>query len=155
MARQQPCRPQLVRIAVLLGFVASQRHQPSLRLRRDGRLLTGAWPVIECGHYLVGKRSLDATLDGLMMNTKFSSDQETRRILTVCEQHPRPIHPARRLRSRARNSRQLSNLLIRHRQFDRLPPSCHIRAPRPLNRERGIHQPTTSSITACFMESIV
>jgi hypothetical protein len=29
MARQQPRRPQLMRIAVVLGLVASQRHQPS------------------------------------------------------------------------------------------------------------------------------
>src|SRR5580700_10902878 len=155
MVRQQPCRPQLVRIAMLLGFIASQRHQPSLRLQRDGRLLTGAWPVIKCAQYPVGKRPFDATLDGLMMNTKLSSDQEKRRVLTVREQHLRPLHPARRLGSRAGNNRQLSNLLIGHRQFDRLPPSCHVATPRPLNRDRGIHQLTTSSMTACFMESIV
>jgi hypothetical protein len=69
---------------VLLGFVASQRHQPSLRLRRDGR----AQPVVKCGQYPVGKRSFDATLDGLMI-TKLSSDQEKTRVLTVGEQHLR------------------------------------------------------------------
>jgi hypothetical protein len=89
------------------------------------------------------------------MNTMFSSDLEKRRILTVGEQHPRPLHPARRLRSRAGNNRQLSNLLIRHRQLDRLPPSCHVAIPRALNRKRGIHQLTASSLSARFMESIV
>ena len=29
MAGQKPCRPQLVRIAVLFGLVARQRHQPN------------------------------------------------------------------------------------------------------------------------------
>jgi hypothetical protein len=34
-----------------------------------------------------------------MMNTKLSSDQEKRRVLTVREQHLRPLHPARRFAS--------------------------------------------------------
>ena len=33
VARQQPRRPKLVRIAEVLGFLAGQRHQPSLALR--------------------------------------------------------------------------------------------------------------------------
>ena len=39
MTGQKPRRPQLVRIAVLLGLVARQRHQPGFGLRRDGWFL--------------------------------------------------------------------------------------------------------------------
>src|SRR5438128_1131469 len=70
MACQQPRRPQLVRIAVLLGLVARQRHQPSLGLRRDRRLLARSRTVIECRQWAVGHRPLDAALDRLMMDTK-------------------------------------------------------------------------------------
>ena len=38
---QQPCRPQLVRIAVLPRLVARQRYQPSLGFRRDRWRLAG------------------------------------------------------------------------------------------------------------------
>ena len=47
MARQQPRRPQLVRIPVLLGLVACQRHQPGLGLQRNRRHLARSGPVIE------------------------------------------------------------------------------------------------------------
>jgi hypothetical protein len=134
--------------AVVEAESFDQRFLGSNYIRRRLRVCKG-------GQYPVGKRPFDATLDGLMMNTKLSSDQKKRRILTVGEQHLRPLHLARRLRSRAGNNRQLSNLLISHRQLDRLPPSCHVAIPRPLNRKRGIHQLTASSMSARFMESIV
>src|SRR6478752_1745353 len=41
VAGQQPRGPQLMRIAVLLGLVARQRHQPGFGLRRDDRSLPG------------------------------------------------------------------------------------------------------------------
>jgi hypothetical protein len=79
----------------------SQRHQPSLRLRRDGRLPTGPRPVIECGRCSIGRRSFDATLDGLMMNTELSSDEEQRRVApyasSICA---RPIRLAGSVRER-------------------------------------------------------
>jgi hypothetical protein len=49
----------------------------------------------------------------------------------------------------------LRNILIAHRQFDRLPPSCHDANPRSPNRKRGIHQQAVSSKYAGFTESIV
>ncbi|WP_210253365.1 hypothetical protein, partial [Bradyrhizobium yuanmingense] len=62
--------------------------------------------------------------------------------------------PARWLGSRPRKSRQRFNLIVGHRQFDRLPPSCHETAPRCANRNRGIRQHSISS-SAGFLESIV
>ena len=61
----------------------------------------------------------------------------------------------RPLGARARNVRQSSNILTAHRQFDRIPPSCHHTNPRPANSKRGIHQQTASSTQAGFMESVV
>jgi hypothetical protein len=68
MTCQQPCRPQLVRIAMLLGLVARQRHQPSLGLRRDRRLLAGSRSIIEGRQRAIGHRPFDAALHGLMMH---------------------------------------------------------------------------------------
>src|SRR6516162_5627038 len=65
MAGQQPRRPQLVRITVLLGLLTRQRHQPSPSLRRNRRLLAWSWPVVECCQWAVGQRPFDAALDGL------------------------------------------------------------------------------------------
>jgi hypothetical protein len=62
MARQQPRRPQLVRIPVLLGLVACQRHQPGLGLQRNRRLLARSGPVIECRKRAVGHRPFDAAM---------------------------------------------------------------------------------------------
>ena len=155
MACQHPRRPQLVRIAVILGLVARQRHQPSFGLRRDRRLLARSRSVIEGRQRAIGQRPLDATLDRLMMHAKSLPDRKERRIFTVAEQHLRPFHSTRRLGSRARNRCQTSNLLIGHRQLDRLPPSCHDATPRSLNHKRGIHQQFSGSIAASFMESVV
>ena len=116
---------------MLLGLVARQRHQPSLGFRRDRRLLARSRSVIECRQRAIGQRPLDAALDRLMMDPKSLPNRKERRILAVGEQHLRPLHPARRLGARPRNARQLFNLLIAHRQLDRLPPSCHDATPRP------------------------
>ena len=80
MTCQQPRRPQLVRIAVLLGLVARQRHQPSLGFRRDRRLLARSRSVIECRQRAIGQRPLDAALDRLMMDAKSLSHRKERRL---------------------------------------------------------------------------
>jgi N-acetylmuramidase len=90
-----------------------------------------------------------------MMGTKSLPHRKERRILTVAEQHLRPFHSTCRLGSRARNRCQTSNLLIGHRQLDRLPPPCHDATPRSLNHKQGIHEQITGSIAASFMESVV
>lgn len=90
MARQQPRRPQLVRITVLLGLVARQRHQPGLGLRRDHRLLARPWSVVECRQRAISDRPLNAALDRLMMHAKSSSHGKERWVLAVGQQHRGP-----------------------------------------------------------------
>jgi hypothetical protein len=155
MAGQQPCRPQLVRIAVLLGLVARQRDQPRLGLRRDYRLLARSRALLERRQCTVSHRPLDAALHGLMMDAKSLSYCKERRVLAVGKQHRGPRHPARRFGPRPRKNRQHFNLIIGHCQLDRLPPSRHDETPRSVNPKRGIHQQTSRSITAKFTESVV
>jgi len=90
-----------------------------------------------------------------MMYAKPLPNRKERGILAVAEQHLRTLHPTCRLASRARNGCQLRDLLVAHRQLDRLPPSCHDATPRSINHKQGIHQHTTRSMTAGFMESFV
>ena len=154
MAGQKPCRPQFMRIAVLLGLVAGQRYQPGLGLRRDRRLFARSRSVIKCRKRAIGHRSLDAALHRLMMHAKSSSHGKERWLLPIAEQHRCPRHPACRFGPRPRQSRQCFNLLSGHRQRDRLPPSCHDAAPRSINHKRGIRQQITRSMIS-FMELIV
>jgi hypothetical protein len=155
MARQQPRRPQLVRIPVLLGLVACQRHQPGLGLQRNRRLLARSGPVIECRKRAVGHRPFDAAFNGLMMHAKSLPHRKEREILTVNEQHSRAFHPTCRIASRACNGSQALNLFVGQRQLDRVPPSRHDATPRLLRPKRGIHEQITSSMSASFMESVV
>ena len=155
MAGQKPRRPQLVRIAMLLGLVARQRHQPGLGLRRDRRLLARSRSVVECRQRAIGQRPLDAALDRLMVHAKSLSHRKERRVLAIGKQHRGPRHPACRFRPRPRQSRQSFNLLIGHRQLNRLPPLRHDATPRSANRKRGIRQQIIRSMTAGFMELIV
>lgn len=67
MAGQQSRRPHLMRIAMVLGLVARQRHQPGLGFRRDHRLLTRSRAVVERRQCAISHRPLDAALDRLMM----------------------------------------------------------------------------------------
>jgi len=89
MARQQPCRPQLVRMTLILRLIANQGPQPSLSLQCNRRFIARAWPIIQSSHRAVGKRSLDEAFNG--------PNSEERGCLTVREQHSRPLHPTRRL----------------------------------------------------------
>jgi hypothetical protein len=66
-ARQQPFRPQFVRIAVILGLVARQRHQPGLGLWRDRRLPARSRPVIESRQRTIGQCPLDTALNRLVI----------------------------------------------------------------------------------------
>jgi hypothetical protein len=111
--------------------------------------------VIKRRQRAIGQRPLDTALDFLMMNPKAAPHREKRWILTVGQQHLRPFNPARQLGPRARNRSQTCNLLISHRQIDRLPPSCHRATPRSAIRKRGIRNQPSSSMSANFLESIV
>jgi phosphate transport system protein len=115
----------------------------------------GARPVIQGGQRAIGKRSLDAAFDSLMMHANLLPDSKERGCLTVREQHLRPLHPTHRFSSRPRNSCEFFNFLVGYRQLNRLPPSCHVGTPRLINHKRGIHQRVAGSIKAGFMESFV
>ena len=140
MACQQPRRPQLVRIAVLLGLVARQRNQPSLGLRRDRRLLARSRSVVERRqrrHRPAPVRRSAGPSDDVRQ--VFVPRQKTmgspdRRAAFA------PAPPGSQ--ARFANAKEPSgfNLLIGHRQFDHLPPSCHDATPRSSNCKRGIHQ---------------
>ena len=105
---QKPRRPQLMRIAVLLGLVARQRHQPGFGLRRDDWFFTRPWPILDRRQRPIAQRPLHAALNRLMMNPNSLPHRTERRILAIGQQHLRPRYPARRLGSRPRKSRQSS-----------------------------------------------
>jgi len=97
-------------------------------------------------------------LDRLMMHANPLSYGKERWVFAISQKHLRTLHPARRLGSR--NGRQTRNVLICHGHLKRLPPSSHDVAPRSALLKRGIHQHTSSSIPAGFidagfMESVV
>src|SRR5439155_4906111 len=77
---------------------------------------------------------------------KSSSHRKERRVLAVGQQHRGPRHPARRLGSGPRKSRQRFNFRLGHRQLNCVPPCCHDTNPRSANLKRGIHQHTSSSL---------
>jgi hypothetical protein len=146
MARQKTRRPQFVRIAVILGLVARQRHQPGFGLRRNRWLLARSGAVIKRHQRPISQRPLDAALHRLMMHAQPLSHRKKRWLLAISQKHLRALYPARRLGSRARNGHQPRDVLIRHRHLDRLTPSCHDTAPRSANLKRGIHQHPSSSM---------
>lgn len=94
MTGQKPRRSQLVWIAVLVGLLARQRHQLSLGLRRDHRLLARSRSAVECRQCAVRHASLDAALARLMVHAKPLSHGKERWLFKVGEQHRCPRHPA-------------------------------------------------------------
>jgi hypothetical protein len=89
------------------------------------RLPTGARAIVERSHRAFNHGALDATLNGLMMQSERPTDRKKRRIFPIGQQYPRPFNPARRLRSRLRYRSQFHRILISQRQFNRPPPRCH------------------------------
>jgi hypothetical protein len=65
-----------------------------------------------------------------MMHTQSMSYRKERGVFPIGQQHPRPLDPARRLRSRAGNRAQCRQILLTNCQFDRLPPRRHDLDPR-------------------------
>jgi hypothetical protein len=125
VAGQKPRRPQFVGIAKVLRLPACQRYQPCLGFECDRRLPTGARAIVERSHRAFNHGALDATLNGLVMQSERPTDRKKRRIFPIGQQYPRSFDPARRLRSRLRYRFQLCRILISERQFNRPPPRCH------------------------------
>jgi hypothetical protein len=95
-----------------------------------------------------------------MMHANPQSYRKERWIFAIRQKYLRTLHPARRFRSRPRNGRQTPDFLFRYHHPKRLTPCCHDTAPRSPLLKRGIHQHTSSSIdagfiNAGFMESVV
>jgi hypothetical protein len=124
VAGQKPCRPKFVRITQFLCLPARQRHQPCLGLRGDRGFLAGTRAIVENGHRAFSHSPLNAALDRLMMQSEPAPHCKNRRILSIGQQYPRPLDPARRLRSRMRNRPQLRRIHISERQLDRPPLPC-------------------------------
>ena len=76
MASQKPCRPQFVRIAQFRCLAAGQRHQPSLGLSGDCRLLAGA------GHRELPLRA--GEIDPDLRPGQSEADRPSRRLKVGC-----------------------------------------------------------------------
>ena len=92
MARQEPGRPQLMRIAKLLRVATSEVHQPCPRRGCSGGLLAGSWPIIERFQWTIGNGPLDATLDRLMLHAESLTPRRKR---TGLRDKPEAFAPAR------------------------------------------------------------
>src|SRR5215831_4778998 len=122
MARQEPGRPQLMRIAKLLRLATSKIHQPCPRRGRNGGLLAGSWPIIKCFQRTIGNGSLDAALNRLMMHAESMAYGEEGRVFAISQKHSRPLDMACRLRSRPSYPSQAPQVLLSNRQFQHLTP---------------------------------
>ena len=140
MAGEKSRRPQFVRIAEFLGLAAGEIRNPYLCLGGDLRLLAGPRQVVERRHRTTGQRPLNTALNRLMVHPHRASHCKKRRVFPVGQQHPRPLAPARRFRSRAGNRAQRCQILLAHGQFDRLPPTRHHLHPLVQNQAKGYKQ---------------
>jgi hypothetical protein len=84
-----------MRIAVLLGLVARQRHQPGFGLRRDDRFFARPWSILDGRQRPIAQRPLHAALNRLMVDPNSLPHRTERRILAIGQQHLRPRYPAR------------------------------------------------------------
>jgi hypothetical protein len=120
---------------------------------------TGARAIIERSHRAFSHGALDAALDGLMMQSQSPADCKERGIFSISQQYPRPLDPARRLRSRLRYRSQLRRIRISERQFNRPPPRCHDLPSCSIMGTRDLYRgPKTKMnplLMTTFMESIV
>jgi hypothetical protein len=89
VAGEKPGRPQFVGIAEVLRLPARQRHQPCLGLQRDRRFPAEARAIVKCSHRAFGHGALDATLDGLMMQSESPTDRKKRRVFPIGQQWTR------------------------------------------------------------------
>ena len=158
VARQEPRRPQLMRIAEILGLATSQVHQPCPRRARNGGLFAGSRQIVQRRQRTVGDRPLDAALDRLMMHAESLAYGEEGRVLAISQKHLRPLDVACRLRSRPRYLPQAPQVLPSDCQFQYLTPRRHDCSPRSVNHSRGDKMGIRSKNpkhAIGFMESVV
>ena len=116
MAGEEPRCPQFVRIPEFLGLAAGEVHNPSLGLGRDRGLLAGPRSIIERRNWTISERPLNTALNGLMVHPHALRHRKKGWVISVRQQHSRPLHPARRFRSRAGNRAQLDELIRKGKQ---------------------------------------
>jgi len=92
-----------------------------------------------------------------MMHPQSATHRKERGVFPVGQQHPRPLDPARRLRSRAGYRNQLRQILSSDRQLNRSPPRRHdLRT--PLRESKITLKAATDQLnpsqTISFMESM-
>ena len=88
---QKPRCPQFVRIAQVLRLPARQRHQPRLGFDGDRRLPTRARSIVQRDDRTFHRGPLDATLHGLMMDSKRLAHREKRWLFPITQQYPCPL----------------------------------------------------------------
>jgi hypothetical protein len=92
-----------------------------------------------------------------MVHPQGSTHRKERRVVPISQQHSCPLYPARRLRSRSGNRRQLRQIPTRRRQLDHPSPPCHDARSRFANQNRGIRElavRSTEKPIVSSMESI-
>ncbi len=97
----------------------------------------GSRAIIESRHWTISQRPLNAALHRLMMHPQSATHREEGWVFPVSQQNPRPLDPARRLRSRLRYRKQPRQILSSNRQLNRLPPCCHDLRPPPRIEAQG------------------
>jgi hypothetical protein len=80
------------------GSGKSGAHQ-----HRSG-LLAGPGSIIERRNWTISERPLNTALNGLMVHPHALRHRKKGWVISVRQQHSRPLHPARRFRSRAGNN---------------------------------------------------
>ncbi len=154
IARQQPRRPQFIRVAKLIRFTTRERYQPAFGFVRNPALPAGSGEIGERPQRTKGHGFLDTTLHGLMMQPQGLAHREEARIIPIGEQNARPLDATCRLRARACDHRQLRQLFIVDHQRKRLSPRNH--ASNPPSRKSRWRLPTMlrkiqeSLPTKCF-----
>ena len=126
MTGEKTRRPQFVRIAEFLGLATGKVHHPCLGLSRDRRLLAGSRQIVERRHRTMGHCPFDAALDGLMVHTHSPTHCKKRRVLSVAQQHPRPLDPARWFLPRALVNAAISSSLSANSSACRHPAMTSI-----------------------------
>lgn len=122
---QQPRGPQFVWVSQVLGFLAGQRHQPGLGLRRDVRRLAGARAVIERRHHAKARRTAQATLHGLVGHPDPRAHRRRRGFRAIGQKDARPLHPACRFRPRPRQRLQPRQVARIDHELNHSPRCCH------------------------------
>ena len=124
---QQSRRPDLVRIAQILGFAAGQIEDEHLGFTCDGRLASGTWTVVERRYDAQLSCAPQTPRDRLMGHTNRASGRVQRRRSAIRQQDAGALNVARRFRSRPRDPLQINQLLLRKRNVDHTPRRGHKR----------------------------